>query len=227
MGKRIRLDLFLCMLLVCALYAGLWFVADKFDIIEKATNAFVGVLEPDAVVTDNGEVGGYPLADTPCVTNLEELSQYAQCFTMEMSVTRYLNNGSINGGEYFWRILRIDNALIAARINENALQKDEEEKNYLLPVGKVVMEEPEIIEDMKRRYEGGSYLVITNAYIDMDGEANSTYVSPLGQSAMLGAFVCAGLIGLFLFVLYIVLVFAVHAVFCKLGIFPPLFRKRT
>ena len=225
--RRIRLDLFICMLLATALFAGIFFVGDKLDLMEKFFDGLETVVTGTKDVPD-GEVGGYATADTLRVSNVEELAAAAQegkTFTVETSSVKYTNFGVFTGDNYDWRILKLDDGVcFAVKLNTKKIQNGDELSTKILPVGKLVEEAPGALEDMKEELEGADIAgFIVDVYIDMDGEANSTYVSPNTNTVMIVLSVVMSALPLLLFVLYMVTIFAIHSVFVKKGIFPPVF----
>ena len=85
------------------------------------------------------------------------------------------------------------------------------------------IEEPEVIDDIVECLEGKAVNYVPDAYIDMDGEADSTVKK---EAITMTAMLLISLVPFVLFVVYILLVFGIHAIFCKLGIFPPVFNKK-
>lgn len=227
--KRIRLDLFICMIITTALFAGIWFVGDKIGLFDIVFDGIGNMVDSTQDVPD-GEVGGYATEDTPRVSTIEELVIMAQkdkTFTIETSAVKYYNYGLLTGEEYEWRILTLDDdKAIALKLNTEKIQDSKTLGINILPVGKVVMEEPEILEEMGEMLSDSAVTCIADAYIDMDGEAKSTYISFGMKSAMLIIGIVTMILPIVLFALYMVTIFWVHSLFVKKGIFPPVFPNK-
>ena len=88
------------------------------------------------------------------------------------------------------------------------------------------MEEPEILDDMADMLSDTDVVYITDAYVDMDGEAKATYISTGMKSAMVIIGIATMLIPIALFALYIVTIFWIHSLFVKKGIFSPVFPNK-
>lgn len=227
--KRIRLDLFICMIIATALFAGIWFAGDKIGLIDMAFDKIGNLVDSTEDVPD-GEVGGYATEDTPRVSTTQEMVNMAQenkTFTVETSAVKYSNYGLLTGEEYEWRILKLDDGrAIALKLNTEKIQDSNTRGINILPVGKVVLEEPEILDDMADMLSDTDVVYITDAYVDMDGEAKSTYISAGMKSAMMIIGIATMLIPIALFALYIVTIFWIHSLFVKKGIFPPVFPNK-
>lgn len=227
--KRIRLDLFICMIIATALFAGIWYVGDKIGLFEIVFNKIGNIVNGTQDVPD-GEVGGYATEDTPRVSTIQEMIAMAQenkTFTIETYAAYYYNYGLLTGKEYEWRILKLsDDKAIALRLNSEKIQDGKTLGINILPVGKVVLEEPEILDDMADMLSDSAVTYIADAYVDMDGEAKSTYISPDMKVAMLVIGIISVSAPIVLFVLYMVTIFWIHSLFVKIGIFPPVFPNR-
>ncbi len=227
--KRIRLDLFICMIIATALFAGIGFVGAKIGIIDIVFDKIGNLVDNTQDVPD-GEVGGYATKDTPRVSTIQEMVNMAQedkTFTVETSAVKYSNYGLLTGEEYEWRILKLDDGrAIALRLNTEKIQDSNTRGINILPVGKVVVEEPEILDDMADMLSDTDVVYITDAYVDMDGEAKATYISTGMKSAMVIIGIATMLIPIALFALYIVTIFWIHSLFVKKGIFPPVFPNK-
>ena len=219
MRKRgVRLDLFICMLLAAGVFYLVWLAGTKIEAKVEEKKAVV-----ETVDFANAETGLGAGEDIPRVTSFEELSAYRDCFTIEMTTSRYYNYGTFEGDEYVWRAIKLDDdTVIAARVNEDNVQTTED-FDVILPIGKIVEEEPEVIDDIVECLEGKAVNYVPDAYIDMDGEADSTVKK---EAITMTAMLLISLVPFVLFVVYILLVFGIHAIFCKLGIFPPVFNKK-
>ena len=227
--KRIRLDLFICMIIATALFAGIWFVGDKIGLLEMVFDKIGNIVDRTQDVPD-GEVGGYATEDTPRVSTIQEMVNMAQenkTFTVETSAVKYSNYGLLTGKEYEWRILKLDDGgAIALKLNTEKIQDSNSRGINILPVGKVVLEEPEILDDMADRLSGTDVVYITDAYVDMDGEAKATYISAGMKSAMVTIGISSMITPIVLFVLYIVTTLWIHSLFVKKGIFSPVFPNK-
>lgn len=228
--RSIRIDLFICMVIATALFAGIFFVGDKLDLMEKIFDGLEAVVNDTKDVPD-GEVGGYATDDTLRVSNVEELAaavQEGKTFTVETSAVMYSNYGVFTGDNYDWRILKLDDDVcFAVKLNTKKIQNGDDISTKILPVGKLVEEAPGALEDMKEELADANIAgFIVDVYIDMDGEANSTYVSPNTNTVMIVLSVVMSALPLVLFVLYMVTIFAIHSIFVKKGIFPPVFPNK-
>lgn len=225
---RIRFDLFICMVIAGALFAAVWFVGDKLQLNKGVYDVISNIVDVSEEVSD-GEVGGYPTQDTPIVSNMQEVAMMAQAgksFSIEISTARLAKYGVLNGKEYDWRILELaDGGYIAAKVNSKKIQDSEMVGNYILPVGKVVMEEPEVLDEMIELLTGSTGIYVPDAYIDMDGEAKTSYISPGMETAMIIMTIISMVKPYILFALYIIAVLWIHSLFAKKGIFPPIFPK--
>lgn len=220
--RRIRLDLAICMFLAFLVCAGV-FKVWEWTCDKGFYDGFFAMFEGNKVEIAEGETGGYPTEDTPRVNSFSELMTYADSFTMEVDAVRLYNYGTISGESADWRIMRLDDdVMVALKVNEDNIQKTEDGK-LLLPVGEIVLETPEIIDELEDTANGKGYSWASDGYIDMLGEAKQSTVSePLAQGVM----VAISLLPVVFFAIYMVLVFGIHAIFCKMGIFPPVFAKR-
>lgn len=75
--RKIRLDLFICMIIAGVLFAGIWFVGDKiglFDIVFEG----IGTMVDGSQDVPDGEVGGYATEDTPRVSTMQEVVAMAR-----------------------------------------------------------------------------------------------------------------------------------------------------
>ncbi len=227
--RKIRLDLFICMLIAMAIFAGIGYVGGKLGVVDKVIDAVGTALDGSRDVPD-GEVGGYATDDTPRASTMKDLVELAennQTFTIETEATKYLNYGTFVGEDYEWRVLKLDDDVaMAVKLNVDKIQDAEDSYDNILPVGRIIREEPGALDEMREMLSDGDVNFIVDAYIDMDGEANSTYISPNQQSAMMIAGVLMAGVPLLVFVLFMVTIFAIHAIFVKMGIFPPVFAKR-
>lgn len=228
-SRGVRLDLFICMLLAALMFWGIWQVADYFGVLEKAFDAIGNAVSEEKEVAD-GEVGGFATEDTPIVSTMEEISQMAQdgkVFTIETTRMKYTNYGVFQGGNYDWRILRLEgNYAIAVKLNTKKIKRGENIDDMTLPVGQVIPEAPAALDEMQKCIEGTDDTLIIDAYIDMDGEAKATYISSTMQATMIIIWIISAVIPLLLFALYIVSVLWIHSFFAKRGIFPPVFPGR-
>lgn len=228
--RGVRLDLFICMIIAGALFAGIWFVGDKIGLLELVFDGIEAMVDGSKDVPD-GEVGGYATEDTPCVSTVQELAVMAQegkTFTIETSSGKYSNYGVLSGTDYDWHILELDDGrAIALKLNTKKIQDSESSWKNILPVGKIVPEEPEILEDMAEMLSDSSLVYISDAYIDMDGEAKTTYISGGMKAAILIMGIGVMVMPIALFVLYIAAILWIHSLFVKKGIFPPVFPNRN
>lgn len=228
-SRGVRLDLFICMVLAALMFWGIWQVGSYFGVLEKAFDAIGKAVSEEKEVAD-GEVGGFATEDTPVVSTMEEIVQMAQegkVFTIETTRTRYTNYGLFQGGNYEWRILCLEgDQAIAVKLNSKKIKRGESIDDALLPVGQVIAEPPAVLDQMKDAVEGTEDTLIIDAYIDMDGEAKATYISPTMQTAMVIIWMITAVMPLGVFALYIVSVLWIHSFFAKRGIFPPVFPGR-
>ena len=156
------------------------------------------------------------------------MANMEQTFTVETSTVKYSNYGVLTGAEYDWRILTLDDgSAFAVKLNSKKIQDGEALGENILPVGKVVLEEPEILEKAKEMLEGSGKTLIYDAYIDMDGEAKATYISGGMKTAMLIMGIGSMIMPFVLFAVYIAATLWVHSIFVKKGIFPPVFANRN
>ena len=228
-SRGVRLDLFICMIIVTAIFWGLFTLTEKFGVLDLAFDAIETLVDGSSNVED-GEVGGRATPDTPRATSMQDLvefSQRGQTFTIQTSAVKYLNYGTFVGDNYEWRILKIDdNNAMAVRLNTDNIQNANGFNDKILPVGRIVVEEPGALDEMREMVSGQDFTLITTAYIDMDGEANKTYLSPMLQGSMVLLTFAGPVLGILAFVIYILAIFGVHAIFVKLGIFPPVFTPK-
>lgn len=227
--KGIRLDLFICMIIAAVIFAGIWFVGDKLGVGDKLLSGADTLVAGGKDVPD-GEIGGYATDDTPRISTVEELVAVAQegkTFTVETRAVKYLNYGTFVGENYEWRILKLnDGRAMAVKLNKDKIQENDS-GTHILPVGKMVLEQPGALEDMREAVSGTDTALVVDAYIDMDGEAKATYMSIGQRVAMVVINVLMVVLPIVMFVLYIVSVFAIHSIFVKKGIFSPVFPNKN
>ena len=229
-SRGVRLDLFICMIIVGAIFVGIFTVTEKLGVLDTAFDV-IGTLVDGSKKVADGEVGGKATPKTPRASSMEDvvkLSQQGKAFTIETGSVNYYNYGTFVGDNYEWRILEIDddNAM-AVRLNTNNIQDGDSVYTEILPVGRVVFEAPGALEEMQEAIRGEDIAFVTNAYIDMDGKANATYINPMMQSTMILVTLAGPIFGLLAFILYILAVLGVHAIFVKLGLFPPVFTPKS
>lgn len=228
-SRGVRLDLFICMIIVTAIFWGLFTLTEKLGVLDIAFDAIGGLVEGSNNVED-GEVGGRATSTTPRATSMQDLvefSQRGQTFTIETRSVKYYNWGTFVGDNYEWRILEIDdNNAMAVKLNVDNIQDTNGFNDKILPVGRIVVEQPGALDEMLDMVSGADVNLITTAYIDMDGEANKTYVSPMLQGSMILITLAGPVLGIVVFALYILAIFGVHAIFVKLGVFSPVFHRK-
>ena len=220
--RRVRLDLLICMFLAFLVCAGV-FKVWEWTCEKGVYDGLFALFEEEKVEIPEGEIGSYATDETPRVTCFDELATYENGFTMEVNAVRLYNYGTISGETADWRMMRLDDdVMVALKVNEDNIQKTSDGK-LLLPVGEVVYGEPEIIDELEETATRNGYDWLTDGYIDMLGEAKQSTVSePISQGIML----LIGCLPVVFFAIYIALVFGIHAVFCKMGIFPPVFTPK-
>ncbi len=227
--RGVRLDLFICMIIVTAIFWGLFTLTEKLGVLDTAFDV-IGTLVDGGNNVADGEVGGRATPNTPRATSMQDLvefSQRGQTFTIETSAVKYYNYGTFVADNYEWRILKIDdNNAMAVKLNVDNIQDTNGFNDKILPVGRIVVEQPGALDEMQKMVSGEDFTLITTAYIDMDGEANKTYISPMLQGSMILITLAGPLFGILAFVIYILAIFGVHAIFVKLGIFPPVFTPK-
>lgn len=227
--RGVRLDLFICMIIVTAIFWGLFTLTEKLGVLDIAFDAIGTLVDGGSNVAD-GEVGGRATPNTPRATSMQDLVEFSrrgQTFTIETRAVEYYNYGTFVADNYEWRILEIDdNNAMAVKLNIDNIQDTNGFNDKILPVGRIVVEQPGALDEMQEMVSGEDFTLITNAYIDMDGEANATYISPMLQGSMILITLAGPVMGILAFVIYILSIFGVHAIFVKLGIFPPVFRSK-
>ena len=218
-SRGVRLDLFICMVLAALIFYGVYeggsFVIEKMSAVKDSveTQASVG-----------NETGCIPSEDVPVVETFRELGDHGDCFTFTMNRVRLYDNGSIVGENYEWRFVEIEDYIIAARVNMDNLTEGSSYTYVTLPVGRLILAEPEVLDEMQVQFRGEG-TIIDDAFIDMDGAANSTKISAFQDSLMTFGMLLVVFVPIVLFAAYIGLVFGIHAIGYKLGIFPPVFNK--
>lgn len=216
--RRIRSDLFICLLLAIGICFGLYKLGDSTGIILKLFDSFDN---KKVVEIPTDEVGGIASDELPVVTTLAEMKKADSNFTMKMPYVSYLNFGTIDDSEYHYRVLKIEDSstVIVARVNSDNLQKEGE--YYTLPAGTLVHETPGVADLLIDRY-GDRYKTITDYYIDMDGIAGT---SKINSGFMAFSLIITAVIPFVAFLLFMLLIFGLHAIGVKIGIFPPIFHR--
>lgn len=227
--RGVRLDLFICMIIVTAIFWGLFNLSEKLGVLDMAFDVIGTFVEGGHNVAD-GEVGGRATSDTPRANSMQDLvefSQRGQTFTIETSAVKYYNYGTFVADNYEWRILKIDdNNAMAVKLNVDNIQDTNGFNDKILPVGRIVVEQPGALNEMQEMVSGQDFTLVSTAYIDMDGEAKKTYISPMLQGSMILITLAGPVLGILAFVIYILAIFGVHAIFVKLGVFPPVFTPK-
>ncbi len=220
-SRGVRLDLFICMVLAALIFYGVYqggaFVVERVSAAKDAQEVQVQV---------GNEVGYAPSEDVPVVETFQELAEHSDRFAMAMNEAALYSNGTITGENYEWRFVEIEDYIIAARVNmDNITDAPNSSSKIMLPVGRVIVEEPEILGEMRERFEGDGTIIV-DAYIDMDGEANTTVVPFYQNFLTTFGMILIALVPILLFAAYIGAVFGIHAIGYKIGIFPPVFKKK-
>lgn len=171
---RMNPIVYICFMLACfiaiTVYPKIWNYSEP--VREKIWNKVEETVDHSREVSD-GEVGGKPTEDTYVVSTYEQLQiamENDYTFTVKCSMAR-LPVSSMESKHYSWRAVTLDDYRIPALINWDNIVEDER-NIYFLPVCRVVKTEPEIKSKFIERYGEDA---IADYYLDMDGEANSTY----------------------------------------------------
>lgn len=225
--RRMRLDLFICFVIALAIYSGMFLVAEKLHITERIGNVISSVGHSRIQEVPDGEVGGYATDDVTRVYSADDLVNCVmegKTFTTEVSPVKYYNMGTFVGDNYEWRILKLDDgSCFAVRINSDKII--ENGTKHILPVGRVVEEEPEVLDEMMRAMENAEGNFCTNVYIDMDGEANASKTGVAFGVVKIIGFVMLAFIPFLAFAVLILLVFGIHRIFVECHVFPPVFQN--
>ncbi len=228
--RRMRFDLFICFFLTLLIGYGIITIGEKAGFAEWLGSAASKAVNSHIQEVPDGEVGGYATKDTPRVQTLEDLQLAAeknQVFTVETNAVKYYNMGTFEGDNYEWRILELDDgSCFAVRLNTSRIAEAEDSFETILPVGKLVLSPPEALEEMKAAMEKMDGTFYIDAYIDMDGEANTTYISPSMENFMVFNSFLLTLAPVIVVALIILGTFGIHRIFVKLNIFPPVFAGR-
>jgi len=228
--RRMRFDLFICFFLTLLIGYGIITIGEKAGFAEWLGGAASKVMDNHTQEVPDGEVGGYATKDTPRVQTLEDLQLAAgqnQVFTVETNAVKYYNWGTFEGDNYEWRILELDDgSCFAVKLNTSKIVKAEDGFNTILPVGKLVLSEPEALDAMKAAMEKTGDTFYVDVYIDMDGEANATYKSPSMENFLMFNSFLLSLLPVIVVALIILVTFGIHRIFVKLNIFPPIFAGR-
>ena len=227
--RRMRWDMTVCFILTMLCIVGISELDNKIGFFKKGFDAMEEAVSSDQSTSiPNGEIGGFATEDTPRIEPEEEaLRKTDETFTMEVKSVKFLNRGSVTGNEYSWYMMELENGkLVAMRINFDKIQ-DAEGRNFnnsILPVGKCVHDTNcEAYDLIRENYSDCE--VIDDFYIDMDGDAG--YSKALPKGATMGILVAIEiLVPILAMVLLVGLTLLFHMIGCKLGIFPPIFRKK-
>ncbi len=227
--NKIRLDLFVCLLVAGAILCGVGYLLFTFVPWDEVIDS-VGEMVSNTQDVEDGEVGGYATDDIPRAESFEELAYFARNdeeFTIEAPVTKCYNYGTFVAEEHEWRILKLeDGCLIAILLNKDkVIEGDDYDDPDIFPVGRVVLEEPAALEDMLDMV-GDDAGLVEDGYIDMDGEANYTYLGTGYKAAATLVVVISSLLPLLVFALWIFMTLKMHAVLFYKGIFSEIYTDR-
>ncbi len=146
---------------------------------------------------------------------------------MEVKYVKVVNRGSVTGEEYEWHMMELENGkIVAMRINFDAIQEldGEDYDKCILPVGECVYDEDCEAYNLIKR-ECRDYEVIDDFYIDMDGDAGHSKTVP--QGLVMGALVAIEiLVPVVALAAFVGLTLFFHMIGVKIGIFPPLIRRK-
>lgn len=167
--RLMRLDIWLCLLLAYLAALG----TGKLTVLLTATTYDSYV---EAHTIQDGQVGGRAGPEVPRAQSVEDLLSL-DTFTVESPGIEYRNRGAGYGDEgYFYMLTLPSGELVAALINEDAVQtdgfRDEDWINYyqgttVLPVGRVVWKDLRADTRLIGQIEYSEPLTRTDFYLDM------------------------------------------------------------
>lgn len=204
---KIRFDVLICILLSALVVFG----------VSKVLPVFYSYLYnryTQAHMVSDGDVGGKAGEDVYRVQSVEEILSH-DTFTVQVghSSVMIADTGYF-GDNYLLNLELPSGERVAACINDDARQRNDEEDYYIMPVGKVV--EADLSKDVEfmSRIERSGALSRTDFYLDMNGNGGSGLVSVERYDEQYTLYIKA-VVAILSFIVF-------HTIGCRMGLFPRL-----
>lgn len=204
---KIRYDVLICILLSALVVLGVSKVLPVF---------YTGLYDRYAqthMVTD-GEIGGQAGEDVYRAQSVEDMLSH-NTFTVQAGYSSVMiADSGYFGDNYLLNLELPSGERVAACINDDAMQRNNEEDYYIMPVGKVVEADLSRDAEFMDRIEHSEALSRTDFYVDMNGNSGSGLASAERYDEQYTLYIKA--------VTAVLSFIAFHAAGCKMGLFPRL-----